>query len=498
MGETGVIGGSPSFKRVIVLFATAIGVAVAALSSVVIFSTTTARKTLEDTAQRRSYYDAILLSEVLDASFRAVELSFRHFLDETDIGDTQKVAFFVATLMDVDEVVSIFEDGSSSLLSHGGESPYRFDPEALRDLSIGASVKVVPAQSDGGRRIAMVMPVSRPVGAGRGPYAAAIFSGLLLDDRTAILKNEDLRSVRITNAQGKIIDERDFSQPGDSQLGRALVYKTQLRSYPMRVMVVGDWDLSLADWRRGVRLSLSFIVLSLIISVALFVYSRALLRRIRDTEELEGQLRFRGRLFDEVNHRVKNNLQAVASILDIGRSRATERPEEAIEAFLEAETRIHSISLLHERLYRHSELSSTDFGSYLESLTESIQETFGGNRPIQIEVRSKGPVTLSLSKAVPCALIVNELVTNAYKHAFPPDVSGHIELSATLLDQEAVELRISDNGTGLDPENRGSGFGMGLVEAFAEQLHGSISCVPGPDGVGTTWILVFPQDAGQT
>lgn len=199
-------------------------------------------------------------------------------------------------------------------------------------------------------------------------------------------------------------------------------------------------------------------------------------------------------LLQEIHHRVKNNLQIISSLLQL-ESRAVTDPL-ARERFEDCRSRVQAMALIHERLYRTGDLASIDLGAYLESLTGQIVRSHGRvpQQMLQELTVDVGPV--GIETAVPCGLIVAELVTNALKHAFPAHHRGELRISL-LTQGQNWELAVTDNGVGLAGRGEpgsGSSLGLKLVEALARQLHGVVE-VQARDG--TTVKVSFPAPIGR-
>jgi PAS domain S-box-containing protein len=191
-------------------------------------------------------------------------------------------------------------------------------------------------------------------------------------------------------------------------------------------------------------------------------------------EQLRTSLREKEVLLKEVHHRVKNNLQIISSLLNL-QAKATPAPE-AARALRDSQSRIHSMSLIHEQLYRSDNLASIDFAEYVRELAAHVSRSVGAamqNVSVHVEVE---PVPLPIELAVPCGMIVNELVTNAMEHAFPDGRSGEIRVGFRR-DEGRRELTVCDNGVGLTPldDNGANGsLGLKVVSALAEQIGGKL------------------------
>jgi two-component sensor histidine kinase len=179
-------------------------------------------------------------------------------------------------------------------------------------------------------------------------------------------------------------------------------------------------------------------------------------------------------LLGEIHHRVKNNLQVIVSILRLQAGRASDASVK--EALQRALDRVQTISAAHERLYKSSDFRSADASAYLRDLGDSLRDAGGSDIEFVLDV---DPVPLDTDRCINCGLIVNELVTNAVKHAFPDDGDGkprsgkRVTVSLKPIGPDYA-LSVSDNGTGMARENlegsRGS-LGMRMVHSLAHQLR---------------------------
>ena len=218
--------------------------------------------------------------------------------------------------------------------------------------------------------------------------------------------------------------------------------------------------------------------------------AQAALRRARDelelrvadrTRELERSLRQKEILLKEVHHRVKNNLQIVSSLLKLQALRQTDPAARAM--FDESQQRVQSIALVHGRLYQGANLS--DVRQYVGTLVDHIMLGQGG-RERGIEARvDVGPLELGVDSAIPCGLIVTELVTNSLKYAFPAGRRGTISIGLHRTAAGTIELVVRDDGVGLPAGlevDRLESLGLGLVMGFARQLQARTEM----DGTGGT------------
>ncbi len=196
-------------------------------------------------------------------------------------------------------------------------------------------------------------------------------------------------------------------------------------------------------------------------------------------------------LLKEIHHRVKNNLQIVFGLLEL-QARSIHDPQ-IKDLFEESQNRIHSMAMIHEMLYRSSDLSQINFATYLQDLLHSLAQSYNVDAQrisFQIDIET---FPLNIELATPCGLIVNELVTNALKHAFPDRRSGNIRLTCHKSEENRVCLIISDNGIGVPADlniSKIKSLGLQLVYTLTKQLKGTIRL----DRLGgTTFQLEFNQ-----
>ncbi len=200
--------------------------------------------------------------------------------------------------------------------------------------------------------------------------------------------------------------------------------------------------------------------------------ARNITERKRAEEQLKAALRERELLFQELNHRVKNNLQVILSLFNLQRSKSND--PKLIELLGEAHGRVHSISLAHERLYNSQSLGKINIKDYLEGLLEHLQASWEEKKhTVRIAAGICACPDFDMDKAIPCGLIVNELVTNAFKHAFPEGRSGKIEVTMSPGGQGGYILAVKDDGIMLPPEvtfDAASTLGLRLVQALAQSI----------------------------
>jgi len=190
--------------------------------------------------------------------------------------------------------------------------------------------------------------------------------------------------------------------------------------------------------------------------------------------KLEAALAQKEILLREIHHRVKNNLQVVSSLLNLQESAVDDQV--ARKVFLECQTQIQSMAMVHEVLYRSTDFEGVDMQAYFERLIDYLAGVYDASyRGISWSVSADSAV-LQLDEAIPLALVVNETVSNAFKHAFPEGRRGAIRLAMRGSDEE-WEVEVADDGIGLEASRGQSGergIGMELMHALAAQLHGGV------------------------
>jgi two-component sensor histidine kinase len=222
---------------------------------------------------------------------------------------------------------------------------------------------------------------------------------------------------------------------------------------------------------------------------------REISERVQAEKQLQASLREKEVMLKEIHHRVKNNLQVITSLLKL-QSRYVE-DQEALKVFRESQSRVRSMALVHERLYQSDNLARIDFAEYTRDLTSVLSGTYSAN-PETVSIRIRADeVLLGIDAAVPCGLILNELVSNALKHAFPNGQTGEIWVELAAGQDQQVSLRVSDDGIGLpemlDWQNTDS-LGLQLVNSLVNQLEGVIE-LDNSNG-GTAFDITF-ADPGQ-
>jgi two-component sensor histidine kinase len=272
----------------------------------------------------------------------------------------------------------------------------------------------------------------------------------------SIVSNEELESMKLKSNQQELELER----------GRA-----EMEAQDMRINLV--------------FISLVFTLLGFAGLVYAYLKSIKNQRLIAEQKRIiENSLVEKDSLLKEIHHRVKNNLQMVSSLLSLQTKNT--RSKAAIEALEEGKTRVKAMALIHQKLYQNDDLSVIEMQGYIESLINSIQSVFRkGGHQINISIEAEG-VELDIDRAIPIGLILNELVSNSFKYAFPEEgVGGNIYIHIRK-NGEGGFFEYSDNGVGLPPDSdereKGS-MGIRLIKRLVNQLQSNLNVDKTEEGV---------------
>ncbi|MFC1568982.1 PAS domain S-box protein [bacterium] len=209
---------------------------------------------------------------------------------------------------------------------------------------------------------------------------------------------------------------------------------------------------------------------------------QAILSVVRDISErknqekqLESLLTQKEVLLKEVYHRVKNNFMIISSLLHLQSAKLKDKEAQAL--FHESRDRVQTMALIHQQLYRSVDLASVDFKSFIEQLMRNLYRSYVSDfSKIQL-IQNLEDVYVSVDKAIPCGLIINELITNAFKYAFPNDREGFVKVEFKLLDDDYVKLHICDNGVGLPKGTditKSESLGLQIVDMLTQQIKGKL------------------------
>ncbi len=190
-------------------------------------------------------------------------------------------------------------------------------------------------------------------------------------------------------------------------------------------------------------------------------------------EQLISSLDEKKVLLKEIHHRVKNNLQIISSLLNL-QSYHVRDPQD-LEIFKESQGRIKSMAIIHEQLYQSKNLASINFADYIQNIMTHLFHSYSSPEKEIILERDLDVIKLEIDTAIPCGLIINEIASNSLKHAFKGRKKGVVNISLKK-SEEYIELVISDDGIGFEPEeiHNSNSLGLKLVQTLVEQLDGSL------------------------
>ena len=197
-------------------------------------------------------------------------------------------------------------------------------------------------------------------------------------------------------------------------------------------------------------------------------------------------------LLKEVHHRVKNNLQIIASLLSLQSNQIDD--EETLALFANSEHRVRAMATIHERLYLSQDLAKIDFGGYIEALVEGLIAGYKTSQNISL-MTQVDDITLDLDQAIPCGLMINELVSNSLKYAFVDDRLGILEVRMSET-ADGYRLSVRDEGVGFPADidfRKSPSLGLQLINTLTHQLGGNIDM---KNEEGTEFIIEFPALRG--
>lgn len=223
------------------------------------------------------------------------------------------------------------------------------------------------------------------------------------------------------------------------------------------------------------------------------IYEDATIRKTAE-EQIKLSLKEKELLLKEVHHRVKNNLQIISSLLHLQEKYIRDKND--LEIFQDSQNRVKSMAMIHEKLYQSESFSKVDFKDYIQSLISNLYYSFGiKNERIQLETLID-EIYFNIDKAITCGLLLNELISNCFKHAFPDERKGKISLKIKK-ELHKYLLVVNDNGIGIneniDSNSTGS-LGFQLINSLVAQLGGFMNYKSNKDGFsGTEFIISFPE-----
>ena len=211
----------------------------------------------------------------------------------------------------------------------------------------------------------------------------------------------------------------------------------------------------------------------------------------KQKHEIEQKNNEKELLLRELHHRIKNNLQIVSGLLSLQSGRMTD--EQSAMAFKEGQSRVEAMALIHHKLYLRDNLTTVDIKEYMESLLAYLMETYGySTQTLKIEEHIDS-LELDIDIAIPLGLVLNEIISNCFKHAYNTIAEPYLLLEVKTKENNELRLTIADNGTGITDnmiEKSNSSFGMKMITSLIKQLHGNLQRT---NNDGTRYELIIPM-----
>jgi two-component sensor histidine kinase len=212
-------------------------------------------------------------------------------------------------------------------------------------------------------------------------------------------------------------------------------------------------------------------------------------KRRRAEEQLKASLKEKEVLLKEIHHRVKNNLQVISSLFDMTSTRIHD--QQANDLIKDARTKIHTMALIHARLYGSERVDQIDMRDHIRELANYLSQVYSDSKKITLIV-DLSSIYLPITQAIPCALVLNEVISNAFKHAFREGQKGTIEISVKSPAQDTISIRVKDDGIGIPQEvdiYKTDSLGLKLLRNLVQsQLKGKIDV---KRDKGTEFIIEF-------
>ncbi|MEI6387151.1 MAG: sensor histidine kinase [Spirochaetota bacterium] len=434
---------------------------------------TAAFREIKNGTSKELLFESELLAQSLDGTLDIYDLILDGQSGQFDAGSSNIASLDLRQLLRhlPAAIQALILDSSGSIVAMPpGQARFQIgvSPDKLDRIALEGGIAYLV--TDYGEARTPILAAIKPIGTGAGTaFIVVLFSGSASANRLRLLLQAGSSSVSIIDGDG-----RQFIEEGNTELAEGreiIVSETALASHPIRIRVARDINGELRDWERRQAWQLGLTGSLALIAAAVSVGALFLSRRARKTGELEAELSARDLLFHEVNHRVKNNLTTVQAILALSENELEEADPRSALVLKEASEKIRSISMLHEQLYKRRSLSFIDLGDYIADLVALLRDSYARDERIDIEVAADPGIAAALDAAVPLALILTELVTNAFKHAFPVGRKGRIRITVSKKGN-GCEIVVEDNGVGLNDSS--GGYGHTLIEGLIAQLGGAM------------------------
>ena len=282
--------------------------------------------------------------------------------------------------------------------------------------------------------------------------------------------------------QYKALQDSIFNETKSKQIAQlSIQYETATKDKNIELLVQKDKvqqdTLRQSDIMK--KVTLAGILVMLVVTGLVYHQYRNKQRRNKEINEknlaLERLVRDKEWLVKEIHHRVKNNFHIVASLLEIQSSYL--KNKEALSAIKESQHRIHSMSIIHQKLYQSETLSTIHMPEYIYELVEYLRESYSIREKVGFSLQIEN-IELNHASAITLGLILNEVITNAIKYAFAMTENAKISISLSYISGSQISLSISDNGSGLpiDFDSKiGASMGMELLQGLTDDLGGNLS-----------------------
>lgn len=274
--------------------------------------------------------------------------------------------------------------------------------------------------------------------------------------------------------QKKLMDERS-KQTSEAVRKKVkeyeILFETERRERQIATLEVEKKETDLALQQRAFQRNIFIGIAVAFLTIALLIF-----KQYRQKQKMNMRLAIaladREILLKEIHHRVKNNLQVISSLLNLQSKSAMDKS--AQDAVMEGRNRVKSMSMIHEHLYQKENLAGIAMPAYIEELCESLMRSYGMDAErVQLKLNVED-ISLDVDTAIPLGLILNELMTNSLKYAFPSEGKGEIQVQLRRVNS-FLSLKLLDNGIGKSQKAGSTGFGMELVSLLAEKLKATIS-----------------------
>jgi two-component sensor histidine kinase len=267
----------------------------------------------------------------------------------------------------------------------------------------------------------------------------------------------------------------DFLRSSTERLESELLVKYETEK---KQETISRQEAQIAQQRIVQILYISIAGILIISLMGMFISMHSIRKKRKALQTLNQQLDAKNRqnelLMKEIHHRVKNNLEMVKSLIALQCAQMEDSTSK--DAMLESQNRVQSMGIIHQKLYQGENLGSIEMKDYFVNLSEGILDAFNADDKIKIECAMEN-LELDIDTAVPIGLIVNELLTNSLKYAFPERAHGMVQISLSQPDPSILTLTVSDNGVGKIKGQKplGTGFGSQLIDLLTRQLNGEMT-----------------------